>query len=118
MLWHSWQIRDFQEICGEGIQHIYYLIKKEDRHSWKNIQNNKYPKKLLITPKTNKTDRVNTIYKTKSNPRTKLPNKSFDIEKYSEINIEKDNRYVSDLFMQGESLASVTPYQQRNPRKK
>ena len=44
------------------------------------------------------------------------------MEKTSNINIDKDNKDVSSLFRQGESWASVTPYQQfitrKNKRKK
>ena len=50
-------------------------------------------------------------------PRTNLSNKSFHMEKPSEIITDKDNKYVSDLSRQGESLSSVTPDQQRIPRK-
>ena len=51
-----------------------------------------------------------------STPRTDLSNKSTQIENTSEIDICRYNLSVSVLSGQGESLASVTPYQQRITR--
>ena len=48
-------------------------------------------------------------------PGTNLCNKIFHIEKPIEINIHRNNRYVSDLSRQVEILSIVTPYQQLIP---
>ena len=58
-----------------------------------------------------------TQYISRSNPGTSLSNKSFHIEKLSEINIDKNNKDVYNFFRQGESLERLTPDQQRIPRK-
>ena len=52
-----------------------------------------------------------------SNPVTNLSNKSTQIENPSEINIHRGNKYVSDLSIQGESLASAKPDNNRIPCK-
>ena len=79
-------------------------------------------KETFHTFKNNKTDTLNTIVKLRSTPRTNLSYKSFHIEKPSNLNTDKDNKGVSDLSRQRESLASVTPDQQfitrKNKRKK
>ena len=46
--------------------------------------------------------------KSRSIPVTNLFHESTKIEKPSEINFYRDNKYVSYLFKQGESLASIT----------
>ena len=66
--------------------------------------NHKHPKKNSIPPKNNKSDTVNTIYKSMYTPGTNLCNKIFHIEKPLEINIHRNNKYVSDLSRQGEIL--------------
>ena len=55
--------------------------------------------------------------KSRSIPGSNLSNKRFHIEKPSEINPDRDNKDVSDLSRQGESLASVIPDQQHTPCK-
>ena len=80
--------------------------------------------KTVDTPKSNKTDKVRSIDKSRSTritdtenkvdksrsvPRTNLYNKSTIIEKPSEIDIHRGKLSVSVLFGQGESLSSVTP---------
>ena len=77
--------------------------------------------KTLDAPRINKTDTVklldkskstqrneteNTVYKSRSIPRSNHSNKSTRIEKTSEIHTHKDNLSVSSLSGQGESLSS------------
>ena len=80
-------------------------------------EKSKTSKGTVYTSKNNKNDTVNTVDKSGSTPGTNLSNKSFHIEKPSEINIERDNKDDSDLYRQVESLSSVTPDQQRITRK-
>ena len=68
----------------------------------------------MIPPK--KLDTVNTIDKSRCTPGSILSNNLFHIEETSKININRDNEDVFYLYSQGESLASVTPNQQRIPR--
>ena len=92
--------------------------------------------KTVDTPKSNKTDTVksldksrstqitdtentvNTVNKERSISRTNLSNKSTRIENPVEIDTCKDNSSISVLSGHGESLSSVTTYQQRITRKK
>ena len=55
--------------------------------------------------------------KSKYNSRTSLSNKSVIIENPTKIDICKDNIGVSVLSGNGENLSSITPDQQRIPRK-
>ena len=86
----------------------------------------------MDTPRRNKSDKVksldksrstqitdteNTVNKSRSIPINSLSNKSNRIENPSEIDIWKENLSVSVLSGHGESLSSVTPDQQRIPRK-
>ena len=74
-------------------------------------------KGTVDTSKNNKTDTLNTIYKSRPTPRTNLSNKSTKIENPSEIDMHRDNLIVSVLSGQGESLSSATPDNLRIPRK-
>ena len=88
--------------------------------------------KSVDTPKSNKTEKVKTIDKSRSTqrtdtestvdkswyiPRTNVYHKSTRIGKTSEIDIHKDNLCVSVLSGQGESLSSVSPDILRIPSK-
>ena len=88
--------------------------------------------KTVDTPRSNKTDKVKSLYKSRYTQRTdtenkvnksryisrtNLSNKSTRIEKPSEIDVCKDNLSVSVLYGHGEILSSVPPYQQSIPHK-
>ena len=70
--------------------------------------NHKHPKKQSIPPK-NKPDTINSIYKSRSTPRTNLSNKNIRIGKPSKIDIHRYNENVSLFSGQVDDLASVTP---------
>ena len=64
----------------------------------KKIEKSQTSLETVDTPKNYKKDRVDRADKSKSIPVTNLSNKSAQIEKPSEINIHKDNKYVSYLY--------------------
>ena len=66
-------------------------------------------KEIVNTYKSNITDTINTIDKSRSTPRNNSSNKITKIEKPLEINIHWESLSVSALSGQRESLASVTP---------
>ena len=59
---------------------------------------------------------VNIVNKSRYISWTSLSNKSNRIENSTEIDIVKDNKYISDFSVHGGSLSSVIPDQQRIPR--
>ena len=96
------------------------------------IEKPKASKTIGDTPRNNKTDKVksidkswstprtgkeNTVDKSRSISRTNLSNKTTRILKPLEKDDCKVNLIVSVLSRHGESLSSVTPDQQRIPRK-
>ena len=66
-------------------------------------------REIVNTYKSNITDTINTIDKSRSTPRNNSSNKITKIEKPLEINIHWESLSVSALSGQRESLASVTP---------
>ena len=85
-------------------------------------RNHKNPQKQFLPPKTIKNDIVDKADKSGSIQVTNISNKSTQIEKSSEIDIQRDNLSVSVINGQGESLAGVIQDQicipHRNKRKK
>ena len=122
-LWCSW-IDIFLWKCTPISDFFFDKVNKTEKSKSSN--------KIVDTPRSNKTDKVksidksrctqitdteNTVNKSRSIPRTNLSNKSTRIEKPSEIDIHRDNLSVSVLSGHGEILSSVTPDQQNIPRK-
>ena len=69
------------------------------------------------TQRTDKENTFNKVNKSGYNSRTSLSNKITKIEKLSEIDISNDDLSISVLSGYWEILSSITPYQQRIPRK-
>ena len=76
--------------------HLLYKQKK-NIDTVKKTEESQTSKETVVTSKTNKTDSLNTIDKSMSYPRTNQSNKKIHIGKTPEINIDKYNKYVSDL---------------------
>ena len=109
---------------------LFYQKKKID--TLKKADKTQASNKTVDTPRSNKTNKVKSIDKSRSTQRTEtentvnksryilrtnLSNKITGIEKPSEIDICKDDLGVSFLSRHGETLSSETPEQQRIPRK-
>ena len=58
---------------------------------------------------TQRTDTVNIVDKSRSIPGTNLSNISTRIGKSTELDIVRDNKDISDLYLHGDDLASITP---------
>ena len=114
-----------------------YILGKKNIDAVNKTYKSKAPNGTVDTPRSNKTEKVKSIDKSRSTertdtenkvdksryiPRTNLSNKSARIEKPSEIDIHRENLGVSVLSGHGKHLSSVTPdiisIPHKNKRKK
>ena len=71
---------------------------KKKTDTFDKIEKSQTSKKPSLPPRKNKSDTLNSIDKSRYTPRTNLSNKSTRIKKPTQIEILKDNKYVSDFL--------------------